>query len=92
MKVDVKLLILTVVYTLINLLLLWAMATAQNGNALGVAYLLFFYWILALFVTLYYTLKYKNTWFSKDYWFSSLVLLFFNTPIPTIYLMYLLEV
>jgi len=92
MKVDIKLLILTVIYNLINLFLLWAMTTAKHGNALGVLYLFLFYWIIALFVTGYYVQKYKEKWFSSDFWFSSVILLIFNTPIPVMYLMYLLEI
>jgi energy-coupling factor transporter transmembrane protein EcfT len=81
MKINKTLSIIAIIYLTINLLFYLHASSLNGGSSMGYIFIFPAFWIITLVTVIVLAIKYRNTWFKKKYLLSTLIALFFCTPV-----------
>lgn len=88
MKIEIRLLALAVIPNLTAFLLYKQAASQPGGTGALMVYLLFMLpaiWLITLIIGFIVYRKRRSIWFNKSHLFTTIILIFFATPIPFLY-------
>lgn len=81
MKITRTLTIIAIAYLLTNLLFFWHASTLNGGASMGYIFIFPFFWACTIILVIILSIKNRKQWFQRRQLFSTLIALFFCTPI-----------
>jgi hypothetical protein len=82
MKITRTLTVIAIVYLLINLLFYWHATTLNGGTSIVYIFIFPFFWAITIILVIVLSIKNRKLWFQKKQLLSTLIALFFCTPVP----------
>jgi hypothetical protein len=81
MRINKTLSLIAVIYLLINLLFFLHASSLNGGASMGYIFVFPAFWVITLVIVFILSIKNRKTWFRKQLLLSTLIAIFFCTPI-----------